>query len=147
MKIYFDHEKLDVYREAIAFCAWVGELLNAISAKAAAKDQLDRASTSIPLNIAEGNGKFSAKDRARFLEIARGSALECAAALDVLVARKLASVEQVENAKENLVRIVQMLMGMLRRFSERGEFLREDEEQYGIEHDQEHEHDYERGEQ
>jgi four helix bundle protein len=145
MKTYFDHEKLDVYREAIAFCAWTGELLNAITAKAAAKDQLDRASTSIPLNIAEGNGKFSAKDRARFLEIARGSALECAAALDVLVARKLAGLEQIESAKENLVRIVQMLMGMLRRFSERGEFLREDAEQYGIEH--EHEHDYEGGEQ
>src|SRR5256885_16745489 len=124
MKTYFDHEKLDVYREAIAFCAWAGELLNSISAKAAAKDQLDRASTSIPLNIAEGNGKFSAKDRARFLEIARGSALECAAALDVLVARKLVMAEQIENAKENLVRIVQMLMGMLRRVLARGEVFR-----------------------
>src|SRR2546423_7521664 len=143
MKTYFDHEKLDVYREAIAFCAWTGELLSSISAKAAAKDQLDRASTSIPLNIAEGNGKFSAKDRARFLEIARGSGLECAAALDVLVARKLAVPEQIDTAKENLVRIVQMLMGMLRRFSE---FLREDAEEYGIEHEQEHEHDYEKGE-
>src|SRR5687768_9600097 len=127
MRIYFDHEKLDVYREAIAFCAWTGDLLNSISAKAAAKDQLDRASTSIPLNIAEGNGKFSAKDRARFLEIARGSALECAACLDVLVARNLAAPDQIENAKENLARIVQMLMGMLRRFSERGGFLREGE--------------------
>jgi four helix bundle protein len=145
MKIYFDHEKSDVYREAIAFCAWAGELLNSIAAKAAAKDQLDRASTSIPLNIAEGNGKFSGKDRARFLEIARGSALECAACLDVLVARKLATPEQIENAKENLARIVQMLMGMLRRFSERGEFLREDAEQYGIEHEQEHEHENEEG--
>ena len=147
MRTYFDHEKLDVYREAIAFCGWTGELLNSITAKAAAKDQLDRASTSIPLNIAEGNGKFSAKDRARFLEIARGSALECAAALDVLVARKLVSLEQIEPAKENLARIVQMLMGMLRRFSEKGEFLREDAEQYGIEHEheQEHEHDYEGG--
>jgi four helix bundle protein len=84
MKIYFDHEKLDVYREAIDFCGWVGDFLAATPAKAAAKDQLDRASTSIPLNIAEGNGKFSAKDRARFLEVARGSALECAACLDVL---------------------------------------------------------------
>jgi four helix bundle protein len=139
MKTYFDHEKLDVYREAIAFCAWAGDLLNSISAKAAAKDQLDRASTSIPLNIAEGNGKFSAKDRARFLEIARGSALEWAAALDVLVARKLAGLEQIESAKENLVRIVQMLMGMLRRFSERGDFLREDSEQYPTEHEHEHE--------
>ena len=86
MKIYFDHEKLDVYREAINFCAWVRKFLAAISVKAAAKDQLDRASTSIPLNIADGNGKFSPNDRARFFEIARGSALECAAAPDVLVA-------------------------------------------------------------
>ncbi len=145
MKTYFDHEKLDVYREAIAFCAWTGDLLNAITAKAAAKDQLDRASTSIPLNIAEGNGKFSGKDRARFLEIARGSALECAAALDVLVARKLATLEQVETAKDNLVRIVQMLMGMLRRFSGRADILREGDEDR-IEHEQEHEHDYDEGE-
>src|SRR3954467_6371344 len=134
MKTYFDHEKLDVYREAIAFCAWTGDLLSSIAAKAAAKDQLDRASTSIPLNIAEGNGKFSNKDRARFLEIARGSALECAAALDVLVARKLAVPEQIDSAKENLVRIVQMLMGMLRRFSDRADILREGDE-YRIEHE------------
>jgi hypothetical protein len=73
--------------------------------------------------------------------------LECAACLDVLVARKLASAEQIEIAKENLARIVQMLMGMLRRFSERGDFLREDEDQFGIDHEQEHEHDYESGEQ
>ena len=141
MKVYFDHEKLDVYREAIAFCAWSGELLNEIAVKAAAKDQLDRASTSIPLNIAEGNGKFSGKDRARFLEIARGSALECAACLDVLVARKLATPEQIERAKENLARIVQMLMGMLRRFSDRADFLREDAGEYGFEHEHEHENE------
>jgi four helix bundle protein len=143
MKIYFDHEKLDVYHESIAFCAWAGELLNTISAKAAAKDQLDRASTSIALNIAEGNGKFSGKDRARFLEIARGSTLECAACLDVLVARKLATAEQIENAKENLARIVQMLMGMLRRFSGRADFLREEEGGYGFEHEHEHENENE----
>src|SRR4029077_98133 len=107
MKTYFDHEKLDVYREAIAFCAWTGDLLNSISAKAAAKDQLDRASTSIPLNIAEGNGKFSAKDRARFFEIARGSALECAACLHVLLVRRLATEEQITLAKERLAKIVQ----------------------------------------
>src|SRR6266567_7885934 len=67
MKTHFDHEKLDVYQGAIAFCGWVGEFIAAISAKAAAKGQLDRASTSIPLNIAEGNGKFSAKTALVFL--------------------------------------------------------------------------------
>jgi four helix bundle protein len=138
MKTYFDHEKLDIYQEAIAFCGWVGELLGQISAKAAAKDQLDRASTSLPLNIAEGNGKFSNVDRARFLEIARGSALECAACLDVLAVRKLITGKQILPAKERLVRIVNMLMGMLKRFSGRAEFLREDEGLYAIEHEQEH---------
>ena len=116
MKTYLDHEKLDVYQEAIAFCGWIGELLSQISAKAAAKDHLDRASTSLPLNIAQGNGKFSTVDRARFLEIARGSALECAACLDVLAVRKLVAAERILPAKERLVRIVNMLMGMLKRF-------------------------------
>jgi four helix bundle protein len=143
MKIYFDHEKLDVYREAIAFCGWVGEFLPAMSSKAA-KDQLDRASTSIPLNIAEGNGKFSSKDRARFFEVARGSALECAACLDVLLVRKLAMEGQVVLAKERLSRIVQMLIGLLRKFSERaGDVLREEESDYSIDHDHEHEQERE----
>src|SRR5437764_13091040 len=141
MKIYFDHEKLDVYQEAIAFCGWVGEFLAAISLKAAAKEQLDRASTSIPLNIAEGNGKFSFKDRARFFEMARGSALECAECLDVLLVRKLATEEQIIGPKEKLARIVQMLIGLLRKFSDRAEVLRDDEPAYSVEHDYEQEHD------
>jgi four helix bundle protein len=143
MKIYFDDEKLDVYQEAIAFCGWVGEFLTAISAKAAAKDQLDRASTSIPLNIAEGNGKFSPGDRARFLEVARGSALECAACLDVLMVRKLASEQQAVGQKEKLARIVQMLTGLLRKFSERADVLREEESPYFSDHDYEHEQEHE----
>jgi four helix bundle protein len=147
MKTYFDHEKLDVYQEAITFCGWVGEFLAVIAAKAAAKDQLDRASTSLPLNIAEGNGKFSDADRSRFLEIARGSALECAAYLDVLVARRFSAAERIVPAKEQLVRIVKMLMGMLKRFSGRAEFLREDEgtypSEYDHDHEQEQDHDHE----
>jgi len=143
MKTYFDHEKLDVYLDAIAFCAWVGDLLNSISAKAAAKGQLDRASTSISLNIAEGNGKFSPRDRSRFFEMARGSAFECAACLDVLLARKLVTDEQIVPGKERLVRVVQMLVGLLRKFSERADVLREGEATYSYEHDYEHEQEHE----
>jgi len=144
MKTYFDHERLNVYQEAIAFCGWVGDLLNQITAKAAVKDQLDRASTSIPLNIAEGNGKFSNADRARFFEIARGSALECAACLDVLLARKLVTSDRMIPAKEQLVRIVNMLVGMLKRFSEHAVSLREEEGIYRVEQEQEYEQDHER---
>ena len=114
MTTYFDHEKLNVYQVALEFNGWVGELLASIEAKAAAKDQLDRAATSIPLNIAEGNGKFSNRDRARYFDIARGSALEAAASLDVLVSRKLMASAQVISAKQQLVQIVNMLMGLLK---------------------------------
>jgi four helix bundle protein len=141
MKIYFDHEKLDVYQHSLRFCALVGDLINEITSKAAAKDQLDRASTSIALNIAEGNAKFSNADRGRFLEIARGSSVECAACLDVLAARKLISAERAVMGKEHLVPIVNMLIGLLKRFSDRAGVLREDVAVYGL--DQEHEHDHE----
>jgi four helix bundle protein len=143
MKIYFDHEKLDVYQHSLKFCAFVGELLEKIPAKAAAKDQLDRASTSIPLNIAEGNGKFSNPDRSRFFEISRGSSLECAACLDVLLARKIISTAQVTEGKEQLVPVVNMLVGLLKRFSDRAEIIREEASLYAV--DQEHEQEQERG--
>jgi four helix bundle protein len=140
---YFDHEKLDVYRNSIAFCAWVGDFLPLITQKTAAKDQLDRASTSVPLNIAEGNGKFSVKDRARYLEMARGSALECAACLDVLVARKLVTADQVAEPKSQLAAIVRMMIGLLKRFSERADVLEEESGFYDYHQDQEHDQDHE----
>jgi four helix bundle protein len=135
----FDHEKLEVYQTSLQFCGWAGELIASMSAKAAAKDQLDRASTSIPLNIAEGNGKFSDRDRARFFEIARGSALECAACLDVLVVRRIAAADQIVSGKDQLVHIVRMLIGLLRRFSGHADLIREEEGGYLREQEQEQE--------
>ncbi|PYI97100.1 MAG: four helix bundle protein [Verrucomicrobia bacterium] len=113
MKARFDHEKLNVYQASLTFITWATELISKVDAKAAVKDQLDRASTSVPLNIAEGNGKFAIKDRCRFLDFARGSALECAACLDVLVAKKLSDETAVWPGKEQLIEIVSMLMGLI----------------------------------
>jgi four helix bundle protein len=126
MEPVFDHEKLVAYQESLTFCGWVGDLLASLPGRSAVKDQLDRASTSIPLNIAEGNGKLSDADRARFLETARGSTLECAACLDVMVVRKMTLPELIHAEKLRLCRIVSLLTGLLRRFSPRGEVLRED---------------------
>jgi len=108
--VYFDHEKLDVYQQALVFVGWVGGFLDAHDARIAARDHLDRASTSIVLNIAEANGKFSMKDRCRFLDIAYGSALECGACLDVYVAKRLASPEDARAGKETLKRVVSMVV-------------------------------------
>jgi hypothetical protein len=63
----FDHEKLNVYPTSIHFVAWSSDLLPDIPKTVAVHNQLDRTSTSIPLNIAEGNGKFTPADRCRVL--------------------------------------------------------------------------------
>src|SRR3984893_2018361 len=112
---WFDHEKLEVYREAIVFIAWLSGLLEGTVRIGEVKDQLDRASTSIPLNIAEGNGKYTPKDRCRFFDIAHGSALECAACRDVLVAKAKVNREQIRPGKESLQKIVRMLIGLIKR--------------------------------
>jgi four helix bundle protein len=116
---WFDHEKLEVYREAVAFVAWLSAVLEGGVRVGEVKDQLDRASTSIPLNIAEGNGKYAPKDRCRFFDIAHGSALECAAGLDVLVAKAKLTPEDIRPGKEHLQRIVRMLMGLIKKNSTR----------------------------
>ena len=83
----FDHDRLDVYRLSIDYVAAAFEVSKSLGGlHRHARDQWLRAAQSIPLNIAEGNGKRSLKDRARFFDIARGSSFECAAIQDVLVA-------------------------------------------------------------
>jgi four helix bundle protein len=114
MKPLFDHEKLQCYQDSLKFVALAESILQRVPKSIAAWDQLDRASTSIPLNIAEGNGKFTSPDRCRFFDNARGSALECAACLDVLVAKgKLVAGEEVPG-KELLYGVVSMLVGLIR---------------------------------
>ena len=110
----FDHEKLEVYRTAISFVAWTSNLLKDVPKSTAAHNQLDRASTSIPLNIAEGNGKSTPADRCRFFDTSRGSALECAACLDVLVAKGVVTEAVPSEGKEQLLSIVSMLVGLIR---------------------------------
>lgn len=109
----FSHEKLDVYRVAITYVAWVYKEASGLQGiHRSARDQWLRASQSIPLNIAEGNGKTTEADRRRFFEIARGSALECAAIQDVLVVGKALELSESREQKKRLDRIVAMLCKM-----------------------------------
>src|SRR4051812_14156161 len=106
MSPLFDHEKLRVYRHAILFIVWCEPLFEKLPKNLSAVGQLDRASTSIPLNIREGNGKFTARDRCKYFGIARGSALECAACLDVLVAKRRLAAEECVLGKQSLADLV-----------------------------------------
>ena len=110
----FDHDRLDVYRLAIDYTAQSFEVAKDLSGvHRHARDQWLRASQSIPLNIAEGNGKRSVKDRARYFEIARGSALECAAIQDVLTASDGLDADSSREMKVKLKRVVSMLTRMV----------------------------------
>ena len=100
-----DHENLDVYRCAIEFCrlslVWIAALPRGESEL---RSQLKRAAMSTPLNIAEGSGKPSAIDRARYYGIARGSAMECAALIDVCALAGYVSEADAHRGKHLLVR-------------------------------------------
>jgi four helix bundle protein len=54
------------------------------SARYYLKNQLERAASSIALNLAEGSAKDSAKDRRRFYQIALGSTRECESIVQLL---------------------------------------------------------------
>jgi len=106
----FGHEQLDVYRVSIQYVAWAYETAKRLSGiDRHARDQLLRASHSIPLNIAEGNGKGTNADRRRFFEIARGSALECGSIQDCLEACNVLTAVESAQGKALLMRIVAML--------------------------------------
>ena len=125
----FDHEKLDVYRVALDFAAFSFDLCKRLSVgHKHAREQLLRSSQSVPQNIAEGNGKRSLADRRRFFEIARGSALESAASLDVLVACDAISRDEAGEGKRILHRVVSMLT----RMTERPPEVRENCASYGM---------------
>ena len=123
----FGHEQLDVYRLSIDYVAWAYALARALKgADRHARDQLIRASHSIALNIAEGNGKGTNADRRRFFEIARGSALECAAIQDCMAACKVIDAKQNRQGKVMLTRIVSMLT----KLGQRDHEIREDSVAY-----------------
>ena len=117
----FEHERLDVYRAAIEFLVVADEIAtNLPRGRAYLADQLRRAATSIPLNIAEGAGEFSPGDKARFYRMARRSATECAAILDACRATELAELDLLFKGRTLLLRIVAMLTAMVLRLNDPG---------------------------
>ena len=132
----FDHEKLDVYQLELRLIEWVAPLLDEVSGSAKGRthevcDHLDRASLSALLNTAEGNDRRQRQTKAKFFDDARGSATECAACLDALVAKKVAVPERIEEGKLLLLRIVSMLCGLVDRFDSDSR-LHEDPVEYHV---------------
>ncbi len=110
---HFDHERLDVYQASVEFACWRRALVRRLPrGNADLADQITRASRSVSLNIAEGSGERSPPDKRRFYRMARRSATECAAALDLMAAERLLGEEALRAGRELLWRIVSMLSRM-----------------------------------
>ena len=111
----FTHEKLEAYKVAREFLAVAQVILDEMPRGASkTRDQLAEAAESILLNCAEGAGRRSGADKARFFEYARGSADECAAALDAVEIRRLGRIERVLAGQALLHRAVRLLSGLVR---------------------------------
>lgn len=103
-------QRLDVYRCSIEFLALAHKVRERLPrGHADLADQLRRAAQSVPQNIAEGAGRTTRADKAKHYTIARGSAMECAAHLDVMHVGEIIDGEHYSRGIELLERIVAML--------------------------------------
>ena len=115
----FDHEKLDVYAKAIEFVLLANDVVEQLPrGRGYLADQLQRAATSVPLNIAEGAGEFMPAEKARFYRMARRSATESAAVLDVCRRLGLVEDERYLTGRDLLLEVVAMLVRMIRNLGE-----------------------------
>ena len=112
-----DYQTFPVYNLALQFISLMKVVIQELPRRSGLADQLNRAAISIPLNIAEGSGEFSKREKARFYRIARRSALECASILDICDTLQLGDQTSVNQGRAQLKLIVAMLTGLARRFA------------------------------
>lgn len=108
-EIMFDFQKLEVYKKAKAFHIECRKIILSNKLDKYVADQLGRASFSVPLNLAEGSGKFSKADRKNYFTTARASVFECIAILDILNDNgeiRQSELEQLMNKGDELSRIL-----------------------------------------
>jgi len=124
------HERLDiygVYLETASLCADI--VANAVY-PIVALDHLDRAIESIGVNLMRGNGQpAGSAARGNYLDVSIGSTHECAASLDVCLARCVIDESAHTTGTQNFWRMRGMLLGLKRASISR--VVREEPAQYG----------------
>ena len=114
----FPFEKLEVYNKAFAMQRKVMVYLSDNkSLPVYIRNQYGRANLSIMLNLAEGSGRSTNKDRKNFFIIARGSVFECVAIIDLLLAQNEVSLQFHEELKSSYEEISRMIFAMIKNLS------------------------------
>ena len=112
----FAFEELKVYQRAIDFCT---EVINAVEHMATPRkhyrlvEQLEAASTSVAMNIAEGKGRYSKKEFKHFLYIARGSLYENIAMLQIMLKKEWIKPDVYQKLYVDAEEITRMLSGLI----------------------------------
>ena len=109
----FDFEDFPVYKDAEFFYLEITNLFKTKTIPRDIKDQLRRAAMSIILNIAEGAGKYSSKDKKNFYIISRGSVNECVALLRILRLEKTIDDNEYSKLYNRLLSMGKMLSGLI----------------------------------
>jgi four helix bundle protein len=125
------HHKLKVYEKALALGSCAEDLSASCGRRHAIVDHFRRASESIVLNLAEGARLASGPNKAKALDYALGSSLECAACLDIAQIKGCLSPDRLRSEKEGLLEITRMLVGLRRAWLQRT--LHEEASPYGAE--------------
>ena len=107
------YKELIVWQKSMEFVDWVYAMLKTFPREENYRlcDQLARAVVSIPSNIAEGNGRNSKSDFARFLSIARGSLYETMTQLEI--AKRQGYINDLTQAEEYANSIRKMLNSLI----------------------------------
>ena len=110
----FYYRRLDVYRDAKQLAININEVLKSFpkEERYALTSQLQRASTSVMFNIAEGFGRYSSKERTHFLDIANGSLMEVSSQIELAEAYHYISTTQREEFDSQILSIVKQLVGL-----------------------------------
>jgi len=110
----FIFENLEVYKQALEFSVEIAKEASKFPIKfQRIRDQIIGASISIPLNIAEGNGRGSSKEKINFYKIARASSFECIPLLVICEELELFSEEQSTKYRMTVAKISRMISGLI----------------------------------
>ena len=111
------YKDLIVWQKAMELVDWVYNAMRNFPTDERFRlcDQLSRAVVSIPSNIAEGNGRGSRQDYARFLSIARGSLYETMTQLEI--AKRQGYIQDLSQAEELDAALRKMLSSMIHKLT------------------------------
>lgn len=120
----FYYRKLEVYKRAKALSHEVCKLIKTfpIEERYGLCDQLRRAAMSIPINIAEGFGRFSAKEKAHFIQIAFGSLNEVMCEIELALDENYISEEQLKELESQIIPINRQLSALHKSIIDNGDY-------------------------